>query len=68
MKKIFVSLAFFVAFVNLICAQKWELGVDAGLFRNTGSNVAEGSGANFPVSGTLMHRFTRLQIIMLAFS
>ncbi len=47
MKKVIISLFFLLGMVSFTYAQKWEFGVEAGLFRNTGSNVAEGSGANF---------------------
>jgi hypothetical protein len=47
MKKIVISLFFLLGIVSFTYAQKWEFGVDAGLFRNTGSNTAEGSGGNF---------------------
>jgi len=47
MKKLFIGLILCIGFVNFTYAQKWEVGVDAGLFKNTGSNVGEGSGGNF---------------------
>ena len=47
MKKIIISLFFLLGIASFTYAQKWEFGVEAGLFRNTNSNVAEGSGANF---------------------
>ncbi len=47
MKKIIVFLFFLLGIVSFTYAQKWEFGVNAGLFRNGSVNRAEGSGGNF---------------------
>lgn len=60
MKKFYFILIFLLGVVSFSYAQKWEVGVNAGLFRNGSINTADGAGGNFAGTWNISSSFYQI--------